>query len=687
MAVDNDRMEAFRIIIEDIEQNGDRYNNKSAQSMRIAELIAARGLRMKPKGEQVQTPTAARLRDALREWASRSKASSKNADVFSRGRAALDTARRTKLGLAEAMEDERPSSEQTLTNELGGEADTTSAQHLQATASRSADLPDVESSKGPVPIAIEDSEGSDLSSVPTTSPRISTVSGHHEATTARPVDDGSFGRSPSRSKRSVSSAFGEEVVNGAGAKAKRHKPRQASSAAKLLDHLWQQPSKDASSLKRKLQESGEEPARRKRPKRAAAPSDLLDASSSDAENEGAANLLNTGTAGKESKSMAKDSNIAAPTSMENEHQSSDSQPQSAQQQASTLDQNEARPNMPAEGRPVVPLTAVSSSSRLRDTGLEGPQNLRASTSEWHTRFRQIRYPPAVPKVQTGYPEGLQQVDAKKDVDTIIWRIRNANAELLEQTGIRDAKASMSHSPNPDLAALYARVLPRPNIGSWKDRAMRLMNDGLDLDYWLNACAGAAIYEEVLTKPVPWRTPQQLLGDMKHAKWYFERLIRALGVRDDHLGNIEYILFRAGEQQIQEGSDFEREYISPVAEELAVNFMMLLVQQIKHARPDVQIPEPALESAKSSYTEVFKDALFLRGRCEVGPDDFDFVWEPPMAKFDRVTMTDVRGWDKHATSVQVCTFAAIRTRDDKEPEGWWYHSRARTYAYAQESDTS
>ncbi|PPJ50108.1 hypothetical protein CBER1_04834 [Cercospora berteroae] len=650
MAVDNDRMDAFRIIIEDIEQNGDRYNNKSAQSMRIGILIAARGLRMKPKGEQVQTPTAARLRDALREWASRSKASSKNADVFSRGRAALDTTRRNKLGLAEAIEDERPSSEQTLTNELGGKADASSAQHPQAMASRSAYPPDVESSKAPVPIAIEDSEGSDLSSIPATSPRISTMNGYREATTARPIDDGSFGTS-SHSKRSVSSAF------------------------------------DASSLKRKHQESGEEPERRKRPKRAAAPSDLLDASSSDAGNESAADLLYMGTTGKVSKSMAKDSDRAAPMSLENEHQSSDSQSQPAKQQASTLDQNESRPNMPVEGRPVVPLTAVSGSSGLPDMGSEGPQNLRASTPEWHTRFRQIRYPPAVPKLQTGYPESLEQVNAKKDVDTIIWRIRNANAELLEQTGIRDAKASMSHSPNPDLAALYAQVLPRPNIGSWKDRAMRLMNDGLDLDYWLNACAGAAIYEEVLTKPVPWRTPQQLLGDMKHSKWYFERLIRALGVRDDHLRNIEYILFRTGEQQIQEGSDFEREYVLPVAEELAVNFMMLLVQQIKHARPDVQIPEPSLESAKSSYTEIFKDALFLRGRCEVGPNDFDFVWEPPMAKFDRVAMTDVRGWDKHATSVQVCTFAAVRTRDDKEPEGWWYHSRARTYAYAQESDTS
>lgn len=126
---------------------------------------------------------------------------------------------------------------------------------------------------------------------------------------------------------------------------------------------------------------------------------------------------------------------------------------------------------------------------------------------------------------------------------------------------------------------------------------------------------------------------------------------------------------------------------PVAEELALNFMMLLVQQIKYSRPDAEIPELALERAKHAYTRVFKDALFLRGRCEVGPSDFDFVWEPPMAKFDQVTMTDVRGWswDNVATSVQVCTFAAIRSREEKEPEGWYYHSRARAYAYVQLPD--
>ncbi|KAM3420501.1 hypothetical protein BST61_g3769 [Cercospora zeina] len=687
MAVDSDRLRAFRIIIEDIEQNGDRYNNKGAQTVRIGELIGAQDLKMRPKGEQVQTPTAARLRDAFREWASRSNASSKSADVFFRGRDALDTTGRTKLGLAATVEDGMPSSVQTKNDGLEGIAaqneaepegsirapakdselpqhgDATRAHKPESTASRPTTLPGPNSKNAPAAIAIEDSEGSDFLSPSATSPKA-----------GPPVDDGRSDRYPSRGKRSATSAFGEEAADGTAPNVKRHKIQQAFSAAQSLDSK----EKDTQSLKRKRQAGGEEPAASKRPKRAAAPSDFVENFEPDADSESAEDLLVSGTTDKIPKSMATASTTAASMNSKREREQSGTRAQPAQQEpsiSSTHKGNRLPPSGVAEARPTAPSTAEAGGSGLPLANGMTLQEL----------FDQASGPQ---KMMTGYPEGLAQVDARKDVDRLVWRIRNANSELLESVGLKDEKASMPNSPNPDLTALYTRILRR-GFYPWKEQAIQLMNEGFDLDYWLNACAGAAVYDQVLIKPVPWKTPQQYLADLKHTKKAFEDVLRFFSIRDQRLGNIEYFMFRIGEQQISEDSDFEREHILPVAKELALDFMMLLVQQIKHVRPDVVIPEPALEDAKSSYIQIFKDALFLRGRCEVGPTDFDFVWEQPLAKFDRETISDVRGlrWNDNGNRVQVCTFAAVRSRDEKKESGWWYHSQARVYAYTQAPDKS
>ena len=127
-----------------------------------------------------------------------------------------------------------------------------------------------------------------------------------------------------------------------------------------------------------------------------------------------------------------------------------------------------------------------------------------------------------------YPEDLRlsnQVDGQ--AETLVHRIRDVSYAIVKGTSLETSSTvTLTAFPDSRLQDLYARVLSRDGT-PWKGYIMLPCAD-TTAEHLISACIGAALYDEVFSKPVPWETPQEMLHKWHDAIPVGDHLLRSIG---------------------------------------------------------------------------------------------------------------------------------------------------------------
>lgn len=115
-----------------------------------------------------------------------------------------------------------------------------------------------------------------------------------------------------------------------------------------------------------------------------------------------------------------------------------------------------------------------------------------------------------------YPEHLRYAqNIGVQVELLVSRIRNAATTISEEIKASNTRARFLGTPGAELEGLYTRILTTDG-GNWKEGAVPVLAAGSRIEHLLSACIGAALFDEVFTKPVPWQTPQDISHELRDA---------------------------------------------------------------------------------------------------------------------------------------------------------------------------
>lgn len=129
-----------------------------------------------------------------------------------------------------------------------------------------------------------------------------------------------------------------------------------------------------------------------------------------------------------------------------------------------------------------------------------------------------------------HPYGLRSTDdVEKCVKSLVQLIRIAADDIVEALSLKNKHISFVPSPDRELELLYSRVLGKDGE-SWRVQAAQLELQGMKLQHVLSACIGAAVYEEVFLKKVPWTTSRDIMlkPEMQARLASFNELLSGLG---------------------------------------------------------------------------------------------------------------------------------------------------------------
>ncbi|PIA93736.1 hypothetical protein CB0940_04605 [Cercospora beticola] len=679
---DEHRLRAFKTILDDIGEDNGRYRNKPAQLARVAELIGSQDLKLRPRRGEVKTPTAEVLREALLSFSRKGRGNVSAESLFQRGPRALDQHQKRKLGYPEEARTEVASSRSRKTElerlnpewaqpvQLGG-ADSARSQSsanggeaMSASTRPSAALADAEV----LPHLPSTTSGTTFPPFPPAVPSLPTYRSalppHAQFETVTTNEDHvQQARTDGTDVRSTQSHLEK-----CGSK-RKHEAEPEDGLPRKRSALGDEAQPVSSMTSRNENDEAMPAVRGTKRKHEATPGDAGPRKRF-ANAPGAEFATDETSAGQGAEGLPV---------------SSSSEGHAAVATSANLSGTSAEAPQDPQDVPAVTRSGPNESTRASNAdteprSIQQPQLLNVGqTMTWYeqepTENAENRH-----GTKTGpapYPAGLNRVEGiREEIQSIVMSIESATHYFLKTSGMGDMNPSIPMNPCEDLAKLYKRIFCQPSGSWWKIEAARVLSTNITMDEWLSACVGAMIHEQVFLKPVPWRSPKQLLDDMKHARPYFERLLLD-SCNEDRYRELDFYVYKSGQEQIDEGTAFEDEHVTPVATELASQCLMLVVQQMRQAKIGVAISDDALTRAMTEYTTVFKRALFLRGRCEVSPLDFEFDWPKPKTPFDREWMTEIRRQDDYAKDVQICAFPAFRARGVNQGV-MAYFSEARVY---------
>lgn len=289
-----------------------------------------------------------------------------------------------------------------------------------------------------------------------------------------------------------------------------------------------------------------------------------------------------------------------------------------------------------------------------------------------------RPPHTIPRLSTPYND---QVELKLSK----MRCKMAHASTTygqaSENGL-NAKPAHVARPTERLKQLYLILFGQNAVGSWKDCA-RHIHDGHVSGYeLLQGVLGAAVWDMVFCRPVPWGTPWDEIERFRtsgHAPYYKEAA-RSLGLDS---ANQDFIILRAAELQINDPS-FQNATVRPVAKDLAEeldSFLRPQLEVLTLVHPNDSASIPFWNKMSAGLTDFFTEALILRGQLDVSPSEFRYTWITSGREFDWEYMThrpDTSGYVSFSTTPLI----ECRVRPDSE---WYVVAKATGFLKRPEED--
>ncbi|GIZ43391.1 hypothetical protein CKM354_000661900 [Cercospora kikuchii] len=261
-----------------------------------------------------------------------------------------------------------------------------------------------------------------------------------------------------------------------------------------------------------------------------------------------------------------------------------------------------------------------------------------------------------------YPFDLRQgEDLPMQVASMMSKIRTIASIIDEDTGLTKTPPSLMPDPDRTTSCLYERMFCANNA-SWRDNANIFLSKGSNtVEVLLSGLIGAALYDRVWSQPLPWQTAQDFLAEWSDA----------LPIAHDwqqYTQNklpLEFFIFQISADRLKDESDFDLKRIQPLAREHAESVFMSLIPQLRHMNARLNIQDRLRQDVLELLTELFANALKVRGRLEAAPADYEYIWPHSGTEFERWRMKEVRGHDQGGNVVErtmACLIPAIRMQD-------------------------
>ncbi|EME83777.1 uncharacterized protein MYCFIDRAFT_172852 [Pseudocercospora fijiensis CIRAD86] len=263
-----------------------------------------------------------------------------------------------------------------------------------------------------------------------------------------------------------------------------------------------------------------------------------------------------------------------------------------------------------------------------------------------------------PSQAGSYPDRLREIEnLAGDWQRIRIDIQNLAAFFFEGFALdKSSVPPLAADPSADLERLYQTV-----FGDWRHHVLVQEPTFLRWTRVLQGLIGASLYERILSKPVPWQTPRQLLEQLRPWHHSYDRLLRFY--TDGIPGGFAYVVWQAGMNVLDDG-DFVKEKIEPLAQDLGKALLGDIKSHLQQVigRKTLRMPESpdfwpeCLETA----TDLCRLALLTRGRLDAAPHDYEFYWVLPGAKL-------VQYWSQHigvgtTEEVVMCILPGIKFVD-------------------------
>ncbi|KAK5729498.1 hypothetical protein LTR17_011918 [Elasticomyces elasticus] len=224
-------------------------------------------------------------------------------------------------------------------------------------------------------------------------------------------------------------------------------------------------------------------------------------------------------------------------------------------------------------------------------------------------------------------------------------------------------------PGVELLKLYERILGKKYKARLAEitTTQRVSNVAA-----LEACLAAAVFEYVFDKDPPWDGPEQMTSNDELYAPFINRILEQEGSR----WTIEKLRWQAEHDRLQkeqDGNDFLKGELQRVAEDLALDIVLVLDRQLKALGARGR-------GLTKDITRLVSNALTLRGKLRAAPDYFQLEWVKSGAATNPDAMWEFGEETGKRREVLWCLTPAVWYRSTKM-EPWKMFTRARVCARA------
>lgn len=225
------------------------------------------------------------------------------------------------------------------------------------------------------------------------------------------------------------------------------------------------------------------------------------------------------------------------------------------------------------------------------------------------------------------------------LDTMKTKISKVGSGYCRQSvaGL-DTKPALVPMPTERLRHLYMILFGQNEFGSWRACADHVLREAYDGSVFLEGVIGAAVYDMVFARPVPWGSPWDEIERFKTSGRapYYTEAAKDLGLEHS---NQDYLILRAAELQIGDPR-FQNSIIRPIAKNLAEELAMFLYPQLEAMGISNSQRLPGLafwNKTSAGLVDIFTEGLIVRGQLEVAPSQYRYSWILSGEKYDEETM--------------------------------------------------
>lgn len=214
------------------------------------------------------------------------------------------------------------------------------------------------------------------------------------------------------------------------------------------------------------------------------------------------------------------------------------------------------------------------------------------------------------------------------------------------------KAALVSNPEPGLECIYATFFASEPGRSWRMEANRFLKAPIPGGRFLEGLVGAALHEMVFMQPLPWKGASDWFDTLQPIAPYWNHTIKRKGKFQIHervvplvtsSGNKEFLLeglVWEGQKKQLGSATFQNRTIMPIAKALAEQLEMALQPQLESlgiSGGRAMADDKFWNNASANLTEVFMEALSLKGALAATPLEVEFSWVPVGRTFDDATM--------------------------------------------------